>query len=231
MAARLPEPFALSIIVPVLNEATRLDACLSRLMTLGDDGAKVETIVVDGGSRDGSQQIAAKYPCRLLNSSAGRAAQMNAGAARACGDTLLFLHADSHLPEPAGLARLARTDWGFFRVALGGRGADLRLIERAINLRTGATRIAGGDQGLFFKREFFDLLGGFPPIPLMEDIAICKLARRRAAPRIIGSPMTTSSRRWRERGVLRTVVLMWWLRFAYWLGVDPGRLHRLYYSR
>ena len=231
MAARLPEPDTLSIIIPVLNEAARLDACLSRLAPLTGNGASVDILVVDGGSSDSSPDIAARHPCRLVDSRAGRAAQMNAGATRARGEMLLFLHADSRLPADFDPAQLAGAEWGFFRVALSGRGRALRVIETAINLRTRATRVAGGDQGLFFSRECFAALGGFPPIPLMEDIAISKLARRRAAPRIIASPMTTSSRRWRERGIVRTVVLMWGLRLAYWLGVDPGRLHRIYYSR
>jgi hypothetical protein len=156
---------------------------------------------------------------------------MNAAADRAHGEWLLFLHADSRLPGDIAQIAESGAEWGFFRLSLSGRHRALRIIESAINFRTALTGVAGGDQGLFFRRRLFASLGGFPRIALMEDIAICKQARRRARPLIVGSPITSSSRRWQRQGIFRTVLLMWWLRFAFWLGADPGRLHRIYYPQ
>jgi len=221
----------LSIIIPVLNEADSLDQGLARLFShrwVLDD---CEVILCDGGSQDDSLEIARRYPCRIVCSARGRATQMNQGAAVARGRHLLFLHADSILPQ--NLDRLFPGDarWGHFRLRLDNAAFVYRMIEFAINLRSRVTRVAGGDQGLFFARDFFNGLGAFPPIPLMEDIAICKKARRKARPEIIEAAMHSSSRRWQNNGVVKTILLMWSLRLAYWLGVDPARLHRLYYPQ
>ena len=231
MAGPLAELPLLSIIVPVLDEADCLEETLQSLFDDGWLREHCEVLVSDGGSRDGSLEIAARYACQILRGDAGRALQMNAAADRARGEWLLFLHADSRLP--AGIEAILDTaaEWGFFRLRLSGEEPALRVIESAVNLRSALTRIAGGDQGLFFRRRFFAALGGFPRIPLMEDIAICKQARRQAAPLIARSPMISSSRRWRRNGIARTVLLMWWLRFAFWLGADPVRLHRIYYPQ
>ncbi len=129
----------------------------------------------------------------------------------------------------AGFAEGA--NWGFFRLRLSGQAPVYRIIESAINLRSRVTRVAGGDQGLFFERDFFLSLGGFPQIPLMEDVAICKSARRLSRPAIIASPVHSSSRRWHDNGVFKTILLMWSLRLAYWLGVNPAKLHRIYYPQ
>jgi rSAM/selenodomain-associated transferase 2 len=217
----------LSIVIPVLDEADCLDRSLSNLFSRPGFRAFCEVIVSDGGSTDRSLEIAARYPCRIVTGDAGRALQMNAATVHARGDWLLFLHADSRLPED--FERLVDGDWGFFRLRLDGEHPAFRVIETMINLRSRLSRVAGGDQGLFFRRGFFESLGGFARIPLMEDIAICKQARRRGAPRIIDAAMNSSSRRWQQRGIAKTVLLMWSLRFAYWLGIDPGRLHRYYY--
>ena len=229
MAELLPEKPRLSIIIPVLNEAACLDRSLTDLFSRSWIRQHGEVIVCDGGSDDGSPEIAARHPCRLVHSGAGRALQMNTGSRSAQGDILLFLHADSQLPDKVGELIPAAAAWGFFRLRLDGTAAAFRLIECAINLRTRLSRVAGGDQGLFFSRSLFDELGGFPQIPLMEDVAICKKARRRALPVIVGSSISSSSRRWQENGIVKTIVLMWMLRLAYWLGVDPARLHRIYY--
>jgi rSAM/selenodomain-associated transferase 2 len=221
----------LSIVIPVLNEAGRLAQTLENLFADAWLRDHAEVLVSDGGSDDGSLEIAARYPCEIVRGAAGRARQMNAAGERARGERLLFLHADSRLPADIGEVMEAPAKWGFFRLRLSGDGRVLRIIESAVNLRSGITRVAGGDQGLFFERRFFASLGGFPRIPLMEDIAICKRARRLAAPLVTGSRITTSSRRWRQQGVVRTVLLMWWLRFAFWLGADPERLQRIYYPR
>ena len=168
---------------------------------------------------------------RVLSASRGRAAQMNAGAAAARGQTLLFLHADGSLPDPFTLSDLSSADWGFFKLRLGGRPWIYRVIENAINLRTSLTRVAGGDQGLFFSRSFFNSIGGFPSIPLMEDVAISKRARKLSQPMIVEQRIVSSSRRWQQNGVIKTVLLMWGLRLAYWIGVKPERLHRIYYPQ
>ena len=219
----------LSIVIPVLNEADCLERSLAELFSRPLFRSQCEVIVSDGGSEDDSLEIAALYPCDIVTGATGRALQMNAGASRARGRWLLFLHADSRLPRNFECLIEADADWGFFRLRLDGAHPAFRLIETAINLRTRLSRVAGGDQGLFFRREFFDSLDGFAHIPLMEDIAICKQARRRAAPLIVDAPIITSSRRWQQRGIARTVLMMWGLRFAYWLGIDPWRLHRYYY--
>ena len=227
----LPEPALLSIIIPILNEAECLDKSLSRLFEDPWIARNGEVIICDGGSRDDSLAIANRYPCRIVHSTAGRALQMNKGAEIARGLQLLFLHADSVLPDKLGEQFPATAPWGYFHLRLDDKAVVYRIIESAINLRSRVTRVAGGDQGLFFRRDFFYSLGAFPAIPLMEDIAICKLARRQAKPLMIPSPVQSSSRRWQNNGVIKTILLMWSLRLAYWLGVDPDRLHRIYYPR
>jgi len=221
----------LSIIIPVLNEADCLDQCLARLFATPWVTNHCEVIVCDGGSRDHSLAIAAGYRCRILQSDAGRALQMNRGAAAARGRQLLFLHADSALPTDLGEKFPLAASWGFFRLRLTDDAPVFRMIESAINLRSRYTRVAGGDQGLFFERSFFESLGAYPGIPLMEDVAICKSARRLARPMVIDSPIHSSSRRWHNNGIFKTILLMWSLRLAYWLGVDPARLHRIYYPQ
>jgi len=229
VAEPLPDKPRLSIIIPVLNEAACLDRTLTDLFSRPWLKQNGEVIVCDGGSDDGSPEIAAGHPCRLVHSGAGRALQMNTGSSLAHGETLLFLHADSRLPDDFGELIPATAAWGFFRLRLDGSARAFRLIEFAINLRTRLSRVAGGDQGIFLSRPLFDKLGGFPQIPLMEDVAICKRARRYALPVIVSSTISSSSRRWQENGIVKTIVLMWMLRLAYWLGVDPKRLHRIYY--
>jgi len=221
----------LSIVIPVLNDADHLDEVLARLFSLRWIEDNCEVIICDGGSQDNSLEIARRYSCRIEHSVASRAIQMNQGAAVAQGRHLLFLHADSILP--ANLDRLFPGDarWGHFRLRLDNEAFVYRMIEFAINLRSRVTRVAGGDQGLYFARDFFQSIGAFPSIPLMEDVAICKLARREARPEIIESPMHSSSRRWQNNGVLKTILLMWSLRLAYFCGVDPSRLHRIYYPQ
>jgi rSAM/selenodomain-associated transferase 2 len=226
-----PDAVQLSIIIPVLNEADCLDQCLTRLFENTWVASNCEIIICDGGSRDESLAIAGGFPCRIVHSAAGRALQMNKGAEIARGNQLLFLHADSVLPTTLSQHFPATASWGYFRLCLDGSAAVYRIIEFAINLRSRLSRVAGGDQGLFFAREFFFKLGSFPPIPLMEDVAICKSARRLAKPVMITSTIQSSSRRWQNNGVVKTILLMWSLRLAYWLGVDPARLHRIYYPQ
>ncbi len=231
MSAQTALPL-LSIILPVRDEALLITSALQRLQGLRQSG--VEVLVVDGGSRDDTVQRARPWADHVLSTEPGRAWQMNAGAAWARGEWLLFLHVDTELPEDAAawLAGLkARScDWGFFPVRLSGRHPLLRCVERGMNLRSRLTRVATGDQALFVRRARFMALGGFPDIPLMEDVALSKRLRREDVPGIWPSPARCSSRRWERHGVLRTILLMWWLRLAYVLGRSPAALHRQYYG-
>jgi rSAM/selenodomain-associated transferase 2 len=220
----------LSIVIPVLDEAATIEAALAALAPLRARGADV--IVVDGGSNDGTAALAAPLADRVLAAPRGRALQMNAGAAAARGDVLLFLHADTRLPENAdtlvleGLARSARA-WGRFDVRFE-EGGPLRVVAAMMNLRSRLTGIATGDQAMFVTRAAFDAAGGFPPIALMEDVRLSRRLKRMSWPLCLHSHVAPSGRRWREKGVVRTVLLMWWLRLAHFLGTDPARLARAY---
>lgn len=221
-----------SIIMPVLNEAVTLTDTLTNLLGTINNRTQVEIILSDGGSQDDSMQLAKRHPVITINSQKGRALQMNAGAQQARGEWLVFLHADTQLPPGwMQLIEHSTRNWGRFDVRLGGKHWLLRVIEKAMNIRSCKTSVATGDQALFFRRDFFVKLGGFPEIPLMEDIAICKRARKLAPPACIQQPVITSSRRWEQKGIVRTMMLMWALRLAYWLGVKPATLHRLYYAK
>jgi len=218
---------SLSIIIPCLNEADGIAGTLEALQPLRGRGAEV--IVVDGGSRDETLAIAQPLADAAFAAPRGRAAQMNAGAARARGQILLFLHADCLLPEAAdgliidGLNR-SRKSWGRFDVRIDSRHPVLRVVEALMNLRSRATGIATGDQGLFVTRSLFEAVGGFPEIALMEDVALSGRLKRYGAPLNLRHRITASGRRWKKHGVLRTVFLMWRLRLAYWLGADPDKL-------
>jgi rSAM/selenodomain-associated transferase 2 len=216
----------LSVIVPALNEAPGIERCLAALAPLRARGHEV--VVVDGGSSDGTAQIAAPHCDRLLASARGRAAQMNAGAAAARGEALLFLHADTVLPDGADAAvlhALRTRAWGRFDVAIEARDPRLRLIGWLMNLRSRLSGIATGDQAIFVRRADF---AGFAPIALMEDVAFSKAMKRVSPPACLRLRVRTSARRWQRHGVLRTVLLMWRLRLAYWLGADPDELARRY---
>jgi rSAM/selenodomain-associated transferase 2 len=216
----------LSVVVPALNEAPGIRAALEALAPLRARGHEV--IVVDGGSGDGTAQLAAGLCDQLLNAAPGRAVQMNHGARLARGDALLFLHADTRLPpraDEAILSALKTHLWGRFDVTIEGRHPLLKLVACAMNLRSRLTGIATGDQAIFVRREAF---GGFPEIPLMEDIAFCRATKRRGPPACLRERVLTSARRWESRGVLRTIVLMWRLRLMYFLGARPERLARIY---
>ncbi|TMH33654.1 MAG: glycosyltransferase [Betaproteobacteria bacterium] len=216
----------LSVIVPVLNEAADIREALAALAPLRARGHEV--IVIDGGSDDGSASLAAPACDRLLDSGRGRALQMNAGARAAKGDALVFLHADTRLPERADeliLAALARASWGRFDVRIASRRPLLALVGCAMNLRSRLTGIATGDQAIFVRRDAFP---GFPDIPLMEDIALSRLLKRRGRPACLRARVSTSARRWEAHGILRTILLMWRLRLLYALGATPQRLARDY---
>jgi len=222
---------SLSIIIPCLNEAGVIVDTLKALEPLRARGSEV--IVVDGGSTDDTVERARRLADLVLAAQRGRALQMNAGAARAQGTILLFLHADSVPPPGAdalvvdGLTR-TRRNWGRFDARIAGVHPLLRVVEWTMNHRSRLTGIATGDQGIFVTRTLFSAAGGYPEIPLMEDLALTKRLRRFGAPLCLKHRVTTSARRWESNGVLRTILLMWRLRLAYWLGADPKRLAMRY---
>ncbi len=219
----------LTIVVPVLNEAVILVDALTALAPLRARGAEV--IVVDGGSNDGSPDLARPLADRVVAAPRGRGAPLNAGAALGAGDALLFLHADTALPPNADrliAAAVMHRAWGRFDLRIAGRHPLLTVIARMINWRSRLTGIATGDQAIFVTRAAFMAVGGFPDLPLMEDIAVSRRLRRLCRPYCIGAPVVTSGRRWEHHGVLRTILLMWRLRLAYYLGVEPARLARRY---
>lgn len=212
----------LSIIVPTLNEAAGIATALQRLAPLRHRGAEV--IVADGGSTDGTVAIAQTLADGVLTAPRGRASQMNAGAAVARGDVLLFLHADTMLPDEADSLIDPRHRWGRFDVRIEGRHPFLSVVAAMMNLRSRITGVCTGDQAIFVRRKDFAEIEGYPDIPLMEDIALSKALRQRSRPACISARVTTSGRRWESRGVLKTILLMWRLRFDYWRGVDPREL-------
>jgi rSAM/selenodomain-associated transferase 2 len=222
---------ALSIVMPVLDEQAGIAAALDALAPLRWRGAEV--IVVDGGSRDRTVAIARPACDRLLVAPRGRAAQMNAGAATARGRVLLFLHADTMLPGDAdrliadGLAR-SRRAWGRFDVRIVGTHRLFPLIGAGMNLRSRASGIATGDQAIFVDRDAFAAVGGYPDIALMEDIVLATRLKRLSRPLCLAPQALTSGRRWEKHGVVRTILTMWRLRLAFFLGADPDELATRY---
>jgi len=211
----------LSVVVPVLNEAGGMRDALQALAPLRARGHEV--IVVDGGSSDGTREIAAGLCDRVLSAPQGRAAQMNAGARVANGDVLLFLHADTRLP--ADFMIPDASVWGRFDVRIDGRHPLLKVVACAMNLRSRLTGIATGDQAIFVRRALFP---GFPEIALMEDVALSGVLKKIGSPSCLRERVVTSGRRWEAHGVLRTIFLMWRLRLLYFLGVSPDALARKY---
>jgi rSAM/selenodomain-associated transferase 2 len=222
----------ISIVIPVLNEASVIGQTLSALQPLHEAGHEV--IVVDGGSEDTSLLLAKPLADRVIQSPRGRSRQMNAGAKMASGELLLFLHADTFLPGRAdrliieGMHR-KRREWGRFDVKLSGDHSLLRVIEFLMNWRSRLFQIATGDQAIFVSRELFETIGGFPEIDLMEDIALSKVLKKYGRPLCLWQRVNTSSRRWEEKGLFRTIFLMWFLRLAFLFKADPKRLARFYY--
>jgi len=221
----------ISIVVPTLNEAGEIAAVLAALAPLRSRGHEV--IVTDGGSSDGTPELARGTADRVVSALRGRANQMNAGAALTRGEILLFLHADTRLPENAdarilqGLAASRRV-WGRFDVRIEGESRSLPAVAFFMNLRSRATGIATGDQAMFVRRDTFERAGGFPPLELMEDVALSRSLKRVSRPLCLADKVVTSGRRWHRRGVLRTVLLMAWLRLQFFFGAAPARLARLY---
>ena len=222
----------LSIVVPVLDEAANLRRLLPDLAARCP-GAEV--VVVDGGSRDGSAEVVRGCAAaRLVEGPRGRARQMNAGARAARGDVLLFLHADTVLPDGAAAAIAAaladsRVVGGRFDVRFTSPRWPFRMIAALMNRRSRWSGISTGDQGIFVRRAAFDALGGYPDIPLMEDIELTRRLKRQGRLASLDLRVTTSSRKWEAEGIARTIALMWTLRLLYFCGVSPARLHRWYY--
>jgi rSAM/selenodomain-associated transferase 2 len=221
---------SLSIIVPALDEAAIIAGALQALAPFRQGGAEV--IVVDGGSQDGTAELARPHADRVIGAERGRGAQMNAGAGIARGEVLLFLHADTKLPPAADrlvLRALAGANaWGRFDVHIEGRSPLLGLVAALMNWRSRLTGIATGDQAMFVSRKIFAEAGGFPEIPLMEDIAFSQRLKGIARPICLTAQVVTSGRRWERHGVLRTMLMMWRLRLAFFLGADPAALARRY---
>jgi len=221
----------LSIVIPALNEADTIVATLARLQALRAGGHEV--IVVDGGSTDATVSLAEPLADRILAAPRGRARQMNAGAAVARGDVLVFLHADTRLPEQAVAvirSALRHRLWGRFDVDIEGRAWMLRMVAAGMNLRSRLTGIATGDQTLFISRTAFAAVGGYPEQSLMEDIELSKRLNKLGPPACPRERVVTSGRRWEVNGVWRTILLMWRLRFDYWRGVPATRLATRYHA-
>jgi rSAM/selenodomain-associated transferase 2 len=219
----------ISVVVPALNEAAQIAAALASARAPG----VADVIVVDGGSRDATAALAVAAGATVISAARGRARQMNAGASRASGEVLLFLHADTRLPPGFDAAvREALSDpgvaGGHFDLRLEPSSPLLGLTAALINLRSRLSGIATGDQALFVRRTVFEAMGGFADVPLMEDVAFTRDLKRHGRVAALRRRVTTSSRRWISGGPLRTILLMWWLRFLYWRGVSPETLKQRY---
>lgn len=216
----------LLVVVPVLDEGESLGARLEALRPFRDRGAHV--VVVDGGSADDTTDVARARGVEVLTARRGRAAQMNAGAANGEEAVILFLHADTHLPEGADQLIRGALDrgheWGRFDVRIDSPRRLLRVVSFSMNLRSHLSGIVTGDQAIFVQRDLFERVGGFPDLSLMEDVALSRTLRRTGRPARIRSRVTTSARRWEQHGTWRTIVLMWRTRLDYFFGADPERL-------
>ncbi|MDX8125726.1 TIGR04283 family arsenosugar biosynthesis glycosyltransferase [Methylomonas sp. OY6] len=222
----------ISIVIPVVNEAARLADTLQALQSLRP---RCELLVVDGGSLDVSPLIAKPLVDQVLPSQPGRARQMNLGAHHAQADVLLFLHADTRLPDQAIALILSAVElgwsWGRFDVQFDSPQAIFKLIAGMMNARSRLTGIATGDQAIFITRQAFQAVGGFPEIALMEDIAISAALKKLGKPCCLKTKVVTAARRWQQHGILRTILLMWCLRLRYFFGANPDELAAQYYRR
>lgn len=219
----------ISIIIPTLNEQTGIVSFLTKLQTLRP---QCELIVVDGGSDDQTVTLAAPYVDDIIQTQKGRSVQMNAGAVAACSPILLFLHADTLLPDDAiEQIQQAITDgyqWGRFDIKLTGSHPMLKVVAWLMNKRSRWTGIATGDQAIFVTKALFEQMNGFAEIALMEDIELSSRLKKQGRPYCIKSKVISSGRRWLNFGIFKTIVLMWWLRLQFFLGAQPEHLAKLY---
>ena len=219
-----------TIVIPTLNEEAKIQVCLMKLQGLRKEG--FEVIVVDGGSIDKTPQLLEGLCDQFISNRQGRATQMNAGARQAKGEFIFFLHVDTQLPENfSEIISSVEVDtfcWGRFDVKLSGKHWSFRVIESMMNIRSRLTGIATGDQVMFVSQKLFREVGGFPEIALMEDIAMSRMLKNICSPLCLKQKVLTSSRRWEKHGIASTILKMWWLRFSYYIGVDPVRLARQY---
>lgn len=228
-----PHSPSVAVVVPVLNELNSIDSCMQQLLGQHDFS---DIVIVDGGSTDGTLTELAVYAnnprISLVSSEPGRGRQMNAGAAACLSDVILFLHADTRLPDNAIIsvknAITTGAEWGRFNVRINDASLLLRIVESMMNIRSCITGICTGDQAIFARRDVFNMLGGYSTIPLMEDIEFSRRLKQLASPACIRAKAITSARRWQRYGVLRTILKMWYLRLLYWLGVSPSRLTHRY---
>lgn len=222
---------ALSIIIPVLNEEHFLATNKERLVSLLQEGHEI--LAVDGGSQDNSVNIARELGCRIFRTRASRGHQLGFGANHSKNDVLLFLHADTHLPSHAAqmiTQTLAEPEllWGRFDVRFSNPHPVFRVIAWFMNKRSCLTGIVTGDHALFIKRKLYFSCGGYMDVPLMEDVEFCRRLKKHAPPVCLSGEVVTSSRRWEQNGILKTVMTMWWLRLMFFLGQSPEKLARLY---
>lgn len=222
----------ISIIIPVLNEATSIVAALQALQPLRTE---CQIIVVDGGSQDDTVALATQWVDCVLKSAKGRAVQMNQGATKAQAAILVFLHCDTHLPKEAvpHIQRALAKDyqWGRCDVAFDSPKCIFQIIATMMNIRSRVTGIATGDQAMFMTRAVYEAVDGFPELALMEDIAMSARLKKMSRPYCLKINVITSARRWLTQGIMRTILLMWWLRLRFFLGAHPDQLAALYYPR
>lgn len=221
----------LSVVIPTLNEATHIEKTVVRALC-----DEAEVIVVDGGSGDGTPEAAVRAGARLLESPKGRGVQQNRGAAAARGKVLVFLHADTLLPEgyinPIFEAFLSRDAvLGAFRFKTDLREPAARIIETLVNFRTGRLRLPYGDQGLFVRKEVFQRAGGFPDVPIAEDLFLVKQLLRQGRLGLAKASVTTSGRRWRRTGLLRTTWINQVVLAGLALGISPQTLASIYHRK
>lgn len=221
-----------SIIIPTLNEENSIPACLSVLQPLR---GRCEIIIADGGSTDRTRTLAEDLADKVILSEKGRARQMNSGSQHASGHVLLFLHADTFLPENA-IDMIQKQlengkQWGRFDIQLNGDHFMFRIIGQMMNWRSRLTGIATGDQAIFVTKQAFLAVGRYPEIALMEDIALSKALKRFGRPACLKGEVVSSARKWQQEGIIKTIMLMWDLRLRYFFGADPGALAQRYYRR
>ena len=222
---------SLAIVIPVFNEEKTLADALKSIQNLELEAAD-ELVFVDGGSTDKTKQLILDAGFQCLASAQGRAKQMNKGAASTNSDIILFLHIDTAISS-SNISNIKKTyNQGYvsgrFNIRLSESNISYRIISFFINLRSSLSKISTGDQAMFVARDVFEDIGGFPELPLMEDIALSKKLKSIGRVACLKDTLITSSRRWQKHGIAKTVVLMWKLRFLYWLGVSPERLAKMY---